>query len=147
MTEKFEHFIGSVAEDHVLWRDTELLCNCFTQVKPAAIGIQMRVVQRGAHRLYRLGRRPQRILVRRQFNDCTRIDAEFARSFLDRLSRFVHCNVSQLRICQLPNGSHARQNKQAQRKFPTHSFLLILRLRLLVITLSLKSYPQDHVQE
>ena len=68
----------------------------------------MRVFQRGAHGVDRLGRRPKRILIRGQFDNCARIDAKFARRFLDRFSSFINRDVPELRICQLPNGSHAR---------------------------------------
>ena len=50
-----------------------------------------------------LGWITERIFIRGQLNDCARIDAEFARRFLDRFPGFVYGELSQLRVGQLPH--------------------------------------------
>src|SRR4029453_4853457 len=121
MAEKFEHFVGSIAEDDVVRREAKLSCNCFAQVKPATVRIKVRVFQCPAHRLNSFGRRSEGILIGGQLNDLGGFEAELARCFLDRFSRLVDGNVAELWIRQLPDGSHARQNTQQQQNFPRHA--------------------------
>ena len=102
--EKLDDFIRPAAENEVIAADSELRGERFAQIMAAAIGIEMRGFQRGAHCGQSFRRRSERIFVRGEFDDAACVRAQLARSFLNGLARFVDAQAAQLRIGDIPDG-------------------------------------------
>jgi hypothetical protein len=103
MSEKFDHFVRSVAENDVFRGETEPGGKRLAQIKTPAIGIKVRVFQSGMHRLDCFRRWPQWTLIRSKLDDCVGVNIQCARGFLDRFARFVNRKIAQLGVRQFPN--------------------------------------------
>src|SRR5262249_45318605 len=140
VTQKFDYFIRSVAEDQVLRFEAKFRCDCLTQIESAAVGIKMRIFERGVHRLKCFGRRPKWIFVRGQLDDFSWMDAHLARSFLDWFSGLINGESPQLRIREIPDRRHARRVNGTRR-------LSNVGLSLLLLVSEVHQKEQAHEQE
>ena len=107
MADELDDFVRAVAEDDVIGRDAELFRKRARHVVAASVRIEVGAFHRRMHRFDRARRRPEGVFVRGQLDDVARAGAEFARRFLDRFARLINGEVAQLRICAVPDRSHA----------------------------------------
>ncbi len=94
VVEELDDFVGAAAEDEVVHPDAELFRQRPAQVKPAAVGIEVRRFQRLPHGGDGFRRGAERVLVGRQFDDAARVESVFAGDFLDGPARFVDRHVA-----------------------------------------------------
>src|ERR1700738_3002348 len=85
VAEKFDDFVGTVAEDDVVRRDLQLRSQSLTEIETAAVRIKLRPLQSIAHGSESFWCWPERIFIRSELDDVAWVDLELARGFFDRL--------------------------------------------------------------
>ncbi len=86
---KLDDLVGAVAEDQVLGAHAEFFGQPAFEVKGVAVGVEVEIVQDVLHRGERGGGWAERILIRSQFDDVRRGQAQLPGHFLNRAAGLV----------------------------------------------------------
>jgi len=89
MADELDDLVGAVAEHDVFPHDSESLRDGTAQFISSAIRIEVGALQRASHRLERLGRWAEGVLVGGELDDLLLAQAEIAGQLLNRFARLV----------------------------------------------------------
>ena len=103
MSDEFDDFIRTIAQDNIFPSQTEPFCDGGAQCPATTVRVKVGAIESVAHRSHSFRRGAERILIRGQFDDFLGLQAHFACQLFDGLARLIGNELENVLVRCLPH--------------------------------------------